>query len=450
MLVLAFAGASLAAPTAGPTEPPVLRFYPQAGLPWQDLYFANFVDLDPGPGTLDWSCGTQTYDGHTGEDSIIRSFQEKRIGVPVFAAVDGIVIEVSDLLPDEHVERTMTPVDNHVILSSLGRHVRTIYGHLRKGVLVRQGQRVVAGQQLGWTASSGHSSWPHLHFTMKLDLTVYEPFAGPCRAGKSYWRSQPALPSAPYVRDFTFSRKPFGGRRDPPWDEAVRTGTFAPGVRDVYFRAELGFFDGGPLQVTFTRPDGSVALDALRDLPLQGYRATWVTRRERLNLDRTGTWRLRLASNGRQLVDAPFRVGGHREEPAAEPGHALARPDGADQGRRDPVSRSHLARDRGSGLRDRALPLPLACRREARPQSEQRGPLRCAAPPPRTLGPASELHGHAVGREAARADRERPRHGSVTRTTVRPHASPESNSSSGSTSSRQPMKCRSGSSSVEP
>ena len=308
VLVLAFAGASLAAPTSGPTEPPVLPFYPQSGLPWQDLYFANFVDLDPGPSTLDWSCGTQTYDGHTGEDSIIRSFQEKRIGVPVFAAVDGIVIEVSDLLPDEHVERTMTPVDNHVILSSLGRHVRTIYGHLRKGVLVRQGQRIVAGQQLGWTASSGHSSWPHLHFTIKLDLTVYEPFAGPCRAGKSYWRSQPALPSAPYVRDFTFSRKPFGGRRDPPWDEAVRTGTFAPGVRDVYFRAELAFFDGGPLQVTFTRPDGSVALDALRDLPLQGYRATWVTRRERLNLDRTGTWRLRLASNGRQLFDAPFRV----------------------------------------------------------------------------------------------------------------------------------------------
>src|SRR4029453_8103909 len=308
LLVLAFAGASLAAPASGPTEPPVLRFYPQAGIQWQDLYFANFVDLDPGPGALDWSYGTQTYDGHTGEDSIIRSFREKRIGVPVFAAVDGIVIEVSDLLPDEHVERTMTPVDNHVIVSSLGRHVRTIYGHLRKGVLVRQGQHVVAGQQLGWTASSGHSSWPHLHFTMKLDLTVSGPFAGPCRAGKSYGRPHPALPSEPYVRDFTFSSKPFGGRRDPPWDEAVRTGTFAPGLRDVYFRTELGFFDGGPMRVTFTRPDGSVALDAQREAPLQGYRATFATWNERLKLDRPGTWRLRLASNGRLLVDAPFRV----------------------------------------------------------------------------------------------------------------------------------------------
>lgn len=83
---------------------------------------------------------------------------------------------------------------------------------------------------------------------------------------------------------------------------------FAPGLRDVYFPAKLGFFDGEPLQVTFTRPDGSVALDVLRELPLQGYRATWVTRREHLNLDHTGSWRLRLASNGQQLANGPFRV----------------------------------------------------------------------------------------------------------------------------------------------
>jgi hypothetical protein len=144
---------------------------------------------------------------------------------------------------------------------------------------------------------------------MKLDLKVYEPFAGPCRPGTSYWRSQPVLPTAPYVRDFTFSRKPFGGRRDPPWDEAVRTGTFAAGLRDVYFRAEFGFFDGGPVRVTFLRPDGSVALDAVRATRLQDYRATFASWHERIDLDRTGTWRLRLAADGRQLVDAPFRVG---------------------------------------------------------------------------------------------------------------------------------------------
>jgi hypothetical protein len=150
---------------------------------------------------------------------------------------------------------------------------------------------------------------------MKLGLQVYEPFAGPCRPGKSYWRSQAAMPTEPYVRDFTFSRKPFGGRRDPPWDEAVRTGTFPPGVQNVYFRVELAFFDGGPMRVTFVRPDGNVALDAERPTQLQGSRATFATWHERLSLDRAGTWRLRLESGGRTLVDAPFTVGTARNRP---------------------------------------------------------------------------------------------------------------------------------------
>jgi hypothetical protein len=241
----------------------------------------------------------------------------------VFAALDGIVIEVSDNLPDEHLERTMTPVDNHVIVSSLGRHVHTVYGHLRRGVMARNGQRVVAGQQIGWTASSGHSSWPHLHFTMKLDYEVLEPFAGPCRSGKSYWHDQAAIPTEPYVRDFTFSRKPFGGRRDPPWDEAVRTGTFPRGVQDVHFRTELAFFDGDPMRVTFLGPDGSTAFDAVEPTPLQGSRATFATWHERLSLDRAGTWRLRMVSDGRTLVDAPFTVGRARNRPPTRVGLRL-------------------------------------------------------------------------------------------------------------------------------
>jgi hypothetical protein len=257
---------------------------------------------------LDWNCGHQSYDGHTGEDSIIRSFREKRIGVPVFAAIDGTVVDVSDLLPDEHTAETMTAVDNHVIISSRDREIHTVYGHLRKGILVRVGQHVVAGQQLGWTASSGHSTWPHLHFTARLGLDAYEPYAGPCRQGPSYWKSQVPMPTEPYARDFTFSAKPFGGRKDPPWDEAVRTGTFIQGERDVYFRIELAFFDGGSMQVTVLRPDGTTALVSEQPTQLHGYRATWADFHERLLLDRTGRWRLRLAAGGKTLVEAPFDV----------------------------------------------------------------------------------------------------------------------------------------------
>ena len=80
------------------------------------------------------------------------------------------------------------------------------------------------------------------------------------------------------------------------------------GESDVYFRVELAFFDGGTMHVTFLRPDGSTALDAERPTPLQGYGATWADFHERLNLGQTGGWRLRLATDGRTLVDAPFDV----------------------------------------------------------------------------------------------------------------------------------------------
>ena len=166
-----------------------LTFYPQAGILWRDLYPNNFVDLDPGPGLRDYACGAQTYDGHTGTDSDLRSFREMDIGVPVFAALDGRVISVQDGEFDRNHGQTSARFDNHVVLEH-GRGRFTIYGHLRKGIELRRNDRVVAGQQLGWTASSGNSSWPHLHFTSQVEGQVDEPFAGPCNDGPSGYAEQ--------------------------------------------------------------------------------------------------------------------------------------------------------------------------------------------------------------------------------------------------------------------
>ena len=91
-ITLALSFTALAAGAGGANGEGEFTFFPQAGILWQDLYPNNFVDLDPGPGMRDYPCGTQTYDGHTGTDSDIRSFREMDIGVPVFAALDGRVI----------------------------------------------------------------------------------------------------------------------------------------------------------------------------------------------------------------------------------------------------------------------------------------------------------------------------------------------------------------------
>jgi Peptidase family M23 len=311
-LTTALAALGLAWLAAGASGAPVaadLAFYPQAGILWRDLYVNNFVDLDPGPGLRDFACGTHTYDGHTGIDSDIRSFREMDIGVPVFAALDGRVISVQDGNYDRNFGSNTPPFDNHVVLEhATGRF--TIYGHLRKGIGLRRGRQVRAGQQLGWTASSGNSSWPHLHFTSHVGGDVSEPFAGRCREGASGWTEQMSLPTEPYVRDLALSASPFTGKRDLPHDLAVRTGTFVRGMRIVHLRLELGAVEPGePLSIRITRPDGSTAVDRPGSVGFPVYhgrgRGSFAFR---LALAQTGTWRIHLGVGSAVSEEATFSV----------------------------------------------------------------------------------------------------------------------------------------------
>lgn len=294
-----------------------LAFYPQAGILWRDLYPSNFVDLDSGPGLRDYACGTQTYDGHTGIDTNIRSFREMDIGVPVFAALDGRVISVQDGEFDRNHGPTVSRFDNHVVVEhGTGRF--TIYGHLRKGIQLKRNDRVVAGQQLGWTASSGNSSWPHLHFTSQVASAVHEPFTGPCNPGESGFAVQVPYPTAPYAKDFLLSSRPLTGRRDLPWDQAVRTGTFVRGTKLFYSRVEIGAaFEPGDqvLRVLVHAPGGRLAGDAQATLSLasrRGHGYWWFAHRVRL--DQIGTWRVEVRLGDDTLVSRPFTVVARTEQ----------------------------------------------------------------------------------------------------------------------------------------
>jgi hypothetical protein len=312
-LVSILVAATLAGVTSGaagaPAAAPDMTFYPQAGILWQDLYLNNFVDLDPGPGVRDFACGTQSYDGHTGQDSDIRSFREMDIGVPVFAVLDGRVIQVEDGQFDRNHGSMRTPFDNHVVIEH-GPGRFTIYGHLRKGIDLRRLQEVRAGQQIGWTASSGNSTWPHLHFTSRVDGDVHEPFAGPCRAGESGWTEQVPLPSAPYLRDLAVAEKPFTGQRALPFDLGARTGTFVRGTRTVHVRVHAGTLaPDADLRFRFLRPDGSVAIDRARGVGFPVYHGHGHgTFAFRLGLRQLGRWRMVVSVDGRVLADAALRV----------------------------------------------------------------------------------------------------------------------------------------------
>jgi len=305
-------------PTRAAATPKSFPFYPQAGQLWQDLFTNNFVDLDPSSGILDWDCSAYTYDGHNGHDTDLRSFSEKRIGVPVFAALDGTVVDTHDGEPDENVTARGQPA-NYVAIDHGGGHV-TVYFHLKKGsVAVSNGQAVAAGQQIGETASSGNSTWAHLHFGTSVDGTVYDPSAGPCGggyppgSGQSKWVHQVAIRRDTYLRGFDFSAADYDGARGDPWDEAVRTSAFPKGVqRWVYFRVEFGNIPPNTTwKVTFRKPNGSPA----PGFPATGsfgnaelWRDGWLWYVWILDLTNNGTWHMQLEFNDVQEIDAPFEV----------------------------------------------------------------------------------------------------------------------------------------------
>jgi hypothetical protein len=173
-----------------PFDALLYRFWPQSGTWFTDLLPPGYVDVDPTVGAFhDYACHPFTYDGHAGIDTPVHSFAEKNIGVPVFAALDGVVVDRHDGEFDEVV--TGSGEANYVIIDhGLGRE--TWYFHLKNGsVSVALGEFVRAGKQIGLTASSGYSWGPHLHFESRQLGQVFEPFAGACRAGDSGFVAQP-------------------------------------------------------------------------------------------------------------------------------------------------------------------------------------------------------------------------------------------------------------------
>jgi hypothetical protein len=101
-------------------------------------------------------------------------------GAKVIAVADGTVVKTLSTLEDQVPgqlpdPKTMTleNVDgNHVVLD-LGHNKYAFYAHLQKdSVLVKEGEHVKRGQELGLLGNTGNSSAPHLHFHLMDGTSV--------------------------------------------------------------------------------------------------------------------------------------------------------------------------------------------------------------------------------------------------------------------------------------
>lgn len=92
-------------------------------------------------------------------------------GTPVLAAREGVVMQVESDFHRAGMDREK--------YASRANHIRILhddgtmaaYAHLAAdhGVLVREGQRVRAGQHIGHSGNTGFSSGPHLHFVVQVN-----------------------------------------------------------------------------------------------------------------------------------------------------------------------------------------------------------------------------------------------------------------------------------------
>lgn len=114
------------------------------------------------------SVGYNSGEEHRGGGAYSLDFVLKE-GASILAARDGIVVETEDSYTEGRKDPKLIDKANRVVIEHSDGTV-AIYGHLQpKGVLVKTGEKVLAGQKIGLAGNTGFSTGPHLHFE------VYKP-----------------------------------------------------------------------------------------------------------------------------------------------------------------------------------------------------------------------------------------------------------------------------------
>lgn len=171
------------------------------------FYFIGaFVDQNVATTSIsDFSCGTNTYDGHRGTDIAIFPYGFYKMDnnqVEVVAAAAGTIIAKSDGNFDKNCSMNSLTANSIIIQHADGSEA--LYWHMKKNSVTNKtiGQTVAAGEYLGIVGSSGSSTGPHLHFEVwagNTNTTRQDPYSGACNTlnANTWWNAQkPAIDPA--------------------------------------------------------------------------------------------------------------------------------------------------------------------------------------------------------------------------------------------------------------
>lgn len=206
----------------------------------EDCFIQNYVDMEPGADAKDFTCGPLAYNNHQGTDFRLRNRAALERPFAALATAPGKIVQVINNRPDHGFEEgAYTALDcGNAVMIDHGEGWMSQYCHLAEGsVSVRNGQTVERGQPIGDIGSSGGTSFPHLHYAIRIHNATIDPFVGvsptACDAAEAVPLWKPGTPIF-YAESAVLG---FGATRDFPNLEAMENGTLG-----ALPEGETGFF----------------------------------------------------------------------------------------------------------------------------------------------------------------------------------------------------------------
>ena len=231
----------------------------------KSCFIQNFVDQDPSSAARDFSCGSLTYDAHSGTDFALPDLAAQARGVNILAAADGTVLGARDGMADILQTAPDAPdiydrdCGNGLVIAHEDGF-ETQYCHMTEGSLaVKTGQFVQVGDVLGAVGLSGNTDFPHLHITLRKDGRVVDPFdtngtaTCPDLDQPTLWQTPLPTPAGGIINIGVAEAIP---SLDAVIEGTANTGAIANGAAIVGWVQLFGTRDGDILSIDIISPDG--------------------------------------------------------------------------------------------------------------------------------------------------------------------------------------------------
>jgi murein DD-endopeptidase MepM/ murein hydrolase activator NlpD len=303
---------------ASPGQAQIKFVTPLSGIPFEDWVIGNYNDVDTRPvASSDFRGGRYVYDGHDALDIGLAHFRKMDEGIDVLAAAGGTVISALDGFDDRHSPSNPNPgeVGNQLVVDH-GNGIVTLYAHLKKNSLeVGIGDTVTAGQVIGQVGSSGNSSGPHLHFSVRQNGQTVETYLDP-----DAWWYDPL----PYTGDVA-GVLDSGIANHWPGQIEIEDGvenlpvfyaSDGPGQLAVMYNYFYGIPVGANVSLLFRRPNGNVLVNYQWIDQFGSTVGFWNHGVQLPNVPDLGVWNAELRVNGDLISSNSFRVLESVPEPA--------------------------------------------------------------------------------------------------------------------------------------